>query len=130
MRYLICLIAGLVLGAIVASSVGNAIALRRAWSRGLMQVMQHELGGARAAAHAGQCSGAPARAAAAHLHLLAGDIERAVLAPATRDRVFSQYADELRTTIAQWDADADCAQQSAALTRIANACEACHRDYR
>lgn len=130
MRYLVCLVIGLVIGAVVASTAANAIARREAWPRGVMNVMQHELVGARAAARAQQCASPATRTASAHLQLLAGDIELALLAPGTKDRVFSQYASDLRDTLAKWDVGADCAHQGEALTAVANACETCHRDYR
>lgn len=130
MRYLVCLIVGLAIGAIAASTVVTAIARRDEWPRGVMNVMQHELVGARAAARAQQCASPAMRTASAHLQLLAGDIELALLAPGTKDRVFSQYASDLRDTLAKWDVGADCAHQGEALTAVANACETCHRDYR
>ena len=130
MRYLVCLIVGLVIGAIAASTAVNAIARREAWPRSVMNVMQHELVGARAAARTQQCALPAVRTASAHLQLLAGDIEPAQLTPGTKDRVFSQYASDLRDRLAKWDAGADCAHQGAALTAVANACETCHRDYR
>ena len=130
MRYLVCLIVGLVIGAIAASTFVNATAQREAWPRGIMNVMQHELGNARAAARAQQCNTPAAREASAHLQLLASDIEPALLAPGSKDRVFSQYASDLRNALTKWDTSVDCARQAAALTTVANACEACHRDYR
>ena len=130
MRYLVCLITGLVLGAVVASMVVDAVAQRHAWPRGLMNVMQHDLVDARNAARAGQCQANVAQAISPQLALLASDIERAVLAPGAKDRVFSQYASDMRATIAKWNPGADCAQQGAVLTEVANACDACHRDYR
>ncbi len=130
MRYLVCLIAGLVLGAVVASMAADAVAQRHAWPRGLMNVMQHDLVDARNAARAGQCQAYAAPTSKAQLALLAGDIERAVLAPGAKDRVFSQYASDLGATLAKWNPGADCAQQGAALTEVASACDACHRDYR
>lgn len=131
MRYLVCLIAGLVFGAIAASTAINAVAQRHAWQRGLMNVMQHDLIDSRSAAHDGQCQTASMQAASARVALLAGEIERAMLAPGTKDRVFSQYASDLRSVVAKWNpATAACTEQAAALTEIAHACDACHRDYR
>ena len=130
MRYLICLIAGLVIGAMVTSTFVNATAQREAWPRGIMNVMQHELAAARSAARTPQCAVPTLQTASTHLQLLAGDIEPALLAPGTKDRVFSQYASDLRGALAKWNTRADCASQGAALTSVANACEACHRDYR
>jgi hypothetical protein len=130
MRFLVCLIVGLAVGAIAASTFVNATAQRDAWPRGVMNVMQHELVSARAAARTQRCASSSVRTASAHLQLLASDIEPALLAPGTKDRVFSQYASDLRSALAKWDTGADCARQGDALTVIANACEACHRDYR
>ena len=130
MRYLVCLIVGLVAGAIMASTFINATAQRDAWPRGIMNVMQHERGSARTAARAQACATPAMQSASSHLQLLAVDIEPALLAPGTKDRVFSQYTSDLRRALSQWNANADCKQQEAALTVVANACEACHRDYR
>lgn len=130
MRYLICLVVGLIAGALMASMAGNAIAARHAWPRGLMNVMQHELVDARSSVRAGTCDSPRVSDAAAHLKLLTTDLERALMPPGTKDRVFSQYASEMRTAIDQWDTSALCPRQAESLTTIANACEACHRDYR
>lgn len=130
MRYLVCLIAGLVMGAIAASSYVNATAQREAWPRGIMNVMQHELGDARTATRGGQCAVSTLQRASSHLRLMATDIEPAVLAKGAKDAVFSKYASDLRATLEKWNPSGDCIQQSTALTAVANACEACHRDYR
>ena len=130
MRYLVCLIVGLVFGAIAASMVVNTVARRHAWPRGVMNVMQHELSTARRAAHANQCAPAAAESAHRHLTLLATDIEAALLPNGAKDRVFTQYAQGLERAIADWDPAAACAAQTTALTRIAQACDDCHRDYR
>ncbi|MBN8726170.1 MAG: hypothetical protein J0H15_00500 [Xanthomonadales bacterium] len=130
MRYLVCLVVGLLFGAIAASMLVGALSRRDAWPRAVMTVMQHELGAARNAVQAGTCQGEASRAAHARLELLATDIERSVLPPGTRDRVFSQYADQLATAIAAWDPGAGCAEQASRLAAVAQACDACHRDYR
>lgn len=130
MRYVVCLIIGLVIGAIAASTAGNAFARRHAWPRAVMNVMQHELGTARSAARGSQCATPAMADASAHLKLLGGDLERALLAPDAKDRVFSRYASDMRDTVAKWDVTADCPRQAEALTAISNACDACHRDYR
>jgi len=130
MRYLICLVVGVLAGAVVAGMFSSAMQRRNAWPRALMNVMQHELGAARSAAKDGSCTQPTQRLAADHLRLVAGDLEPALLAADTKDRVLSQYVADFRKTVAAWDADAACPQQSEALTAVANACEACHRDYR
>ena len=130
MRYLVCLVAGLALGAMIASMVVNASALRNAWPRGVMNVMQHELGDSRKAAGDGTCNAAATQAASTHLRLLAGDIEPALLAPGAKDPAFSKYANDLHDALAKWDLRADCRHQANALTVVAHACDACHRVYR
>jgi len=130
MRYLICLIGGVLLGALIALTLANALQRRNAWPRAVMNVMQHELYSARDAARRGQCASADAKASAAHLALLGQDLERALLAPGADDRVFTQYANDLRAAVAKAQSAPDCPQQAAALTDVSNACDACHRDVR
>jgi hypothetical protein len=131
MRYLLCLIGGVLLGGMLALSVANALQRRNAWPRAVMNVMQHELGSLRDAAPGGPCGDGAAQSSLAHLNLLSGDIQRALLAPGTKDAVFVRYANDLHETIVKAQgAGADCPRQSAAVTEISNACDACHRDYR
>lgn len=130
MRYVIVLVVGLLAGAIVAGMFSSTMQRRNAFSRALMNVMQHELGAARAAARAGQCATPAQERAAAHVRLLGGDLEDALLAAGAKDRVLSQYAADFGKAVAAWDPGAACPTQAEALTTIANACEACHRDYR
>jgi hypothetical protein len=130
MRYLLCLLIGLLAGALLASTAASALQRRHAVPRALMTLMQHDLAAARATTRAPGCATEPLPAVHARMRFLAGDLERSVLEPAMRDRVFTQYADDLRAAIARWDANATCAAQAQALVDVGNACEACHRDYR
>lgn len=130
MRYLLCLLIGLLAGALLASTAASALQRRNALPRALMTLMQHDLADARGTTRAPACTTERLAAAHARMLLLAGDLERSVLEPATHDRVFTQYADDLRAAIARWDAKAACAVQAQALADVGNACEACHRDYR
>ncbi|HEY6895084.1 MAG TPA: hypothetical protein VI258_13000 [Rhodanobacteraceae bacterium] len=130
MRYLVCLIGGALLGALVAVTIANLLGERNAYPRALMNVMQYQLGRARDLIHAGQCATPDANAAAEHLELIAGDVEPALLAPGAHDRVFSQYASDLRDAVAAFGSATDCAARSAAVTKIGHACDACHRDYK
>jgi hypothetical protein len=130
MRYVIVLVVGLLAGAIVSGMFNSAMQRRNAFARALMNVMQHELGSARAAVRAGQCAAPSQQRAAEHLRLLGGDLEAALLADGTNDRVLSQYATDFGKATAAWNPAGACPTQAEALTTIANACEACHRDYR
>jgi len=130
MRYLVCLIGGALLGALVAVTIANVLGQRNAYPRALMNVMEHDLGRARDLVRANQCATPDANATAEHLKLIANDIEPALLAPGAHDRVFSQYASDLRDAVAAFAAAADCPARSQALTKIGHACDACHRDYK
>lgn len=130
MRYLLCVIGGLLIGAMVALTFANAMQRRNAWPRALMTVMQHELGAAREAARANPCNAPVFRSASEHLSLLSADIEPAMLEPGSADRVFSQYAGDLHTAIGKMQAADSCAAQAEAATLAKQACDACHRDYR
>ena len=131
MRYLVCLIGGALFGALMTLTAANILSQRNAWPRALMTVMQHELGQARDTVRDGRCAAPDTASAAAHLHLMAADIEPALLAPGAHDRVFSQYARDLRDAIAAFEATGnDCAVRRQALTKVADACENCHRDYK
>jgi hypothetical protein len=129
-RYLVCLLAGLVAGAVIASMLSNALAARHAWPRGVMNVLQHDLVDARAATRDARCAEPPQAQAHARMQALATGLERVLLAPGSQDRVLSGYARDLRHALAAWDPGAPCAEQDKALTDVANACDACHRDYR
>jgi hypothetical protein len=131
MRYLICLLGGVLVGALLAFTVANALQRRHPWPRALMNVMQHELAVARDNSHAGQCASPAAQSAASHLALLSRDIEAAMLEPDAKDRVFTKYADDLRSAISvAAAAGPDCAHAAEGWTDVSNACDACHRDYR
>ena len=130
MRYLLCLLAGLLAGALLASTAASALQRRNAVPRALMTLMQHDLADARGTTRAPACTTEQLPAVHARLRFLADDLERGVLEPATHDRVFTQYADDLRAAIARWDVKTACAAQAQALVAVGNACEACHRDYR
>lgn len=130
MRYLICLLAGVLIGALTAVTAANVLQQRNAWPRALMTVMQHELGRARDLLHDGRCDAPETESAATHLELMASDIEPALLAPGARDRVFSQYAADLRKAVGAFRSASGCPARGATLTDVSNACEACHRDYK
>jgi hypothetical protein len=130
MRYLVCLLGGALLGALFAIMLANILGQRHAYPKALMTVMQHELGRARDLVRGDRCMAPEAASAGAHLALLASDIEPAILSPGARDRVFSQYANDLKKEVDAYNASVDCAARKDAVTRIANACDACHRDYK
>lgn len=130
MRYLVCLLLGALFGALLAMTASSALQRRNAWPRAMMIVMQHELAGARDAVRQNRCSDPALPTSRAHLALLADDLERALLPKDGKDRVLSQYASDMRAAVAAWQPDAACAAQAEAVSKVSQACDACHRDYR
>lgn len=130
MRYLLCLVGGALFGALLAMTAAGALQRRHAWPRAIMVVMQHELGEARENARRDRCPEATMRDARTHLAVLSNDLERALLAGDAKDRVFGKYAQDLRASVAAWNPAATCPLQAESLSRIAQDCDACHRDYR
>ncbi len=130
MRYLICIAIGLLAGFLFATMLANTLQRRSAWPRGLMHVMKHDLETARHTAHGTQCATPEMAQRASRLRLMAAQLGPALLPPDQRDRVLAQYIQQFSAETEHWNPAADCPTQAAALTSIANACEACHRDYR
>ena len=129
MRLVVCLVIGLLVGAISAATLASIMSQRNAYPRALMRVLQHQLGSARDAAREQACEGNPGRLAM--LDPLASDIASAFAPDAGRERVFRQYVEDLRRQVDRARQEhGGCAAQNQALADIANACEACHRDYR
>ena len=127
MRYLVCLLAGLVAGAIAATTAANILARRDPYPKALMNVMKHEMTRASAAADKLQCE--DDGYAMSKLAMMAGDIEVAFPDGKTPDRVFHQYVDKLRNAVYK-AGDTPCAQRAQELTNLKNVCDECHRDYR
>ena len=68
--------------------------------------------------------------AASRLRTVGGQLSPALIPAGSNDRVLAQYVQRFQDAAAKWDAAADCPAQTAALSAIGDACEACHRDYR
>jgi hypothetical protein len=130
MRYLVCLLGGAFLGALLAITAAGILGQRHAYPKAVMTVMQHELGRARDLVRGERCMAPDAASAGAHLELLAPDIEPAILPPGAHDRVFTQYASDLKAAIKVYVTAADCPARKDAVTKVADACDACHRDYK
>jgi hypothetical protein len=127
MRYLVCLLLGLMIGAIGATTAANILARRDAYPKALMGVMHHELETARKAAQQKACT--DDGHAMTKLALLANDIHTAMPDNGSPDRVFDLYTRKLAEAV-DAAATAECPQRTDALTRVSNACDDCHRDYR
>ena len=127
MRYFVCLLVGLIAGAITATTAVRFLNQRDPYPEALMNVMKHEMGRASAAAEKLQCE--EDGYALSKLAMMAGDIEIAFPDGEKPDRVFHQYVESLRKAVYK-AGDTPCPQRSQALTDLKNACDDCHRDYR
>lgn len=127
MRYVIVLAIGVLVGTLCALTAANVLGQRHAYPKAVMRLLQRQLGDARSAAVDGGCADNARRFVL--LAAVTDEIGRALPSSAGPDRVFDQYLDDLRRAVSV-AASADCRAQPAALTDVANACEACHRDYR
>ena len=122
---------GILIGAIATATLNSLWHQRAAYPRGLMNVMQHSLRAARQNAQSGQCVSTSHQHTLSLLKNLFEEIEPAFLPPSTQDPVFHRYVEDLQNALARATAPStDCAKAIIALTDTANACEACHRDYR
>ncbi len=128
MRYAVCLVIGLLIGALAAVTTTNIIASHSdPYPDSLMNVMSHELGAAGKAADLPTCN--DNRDALNKLSMLSNDIIIAMPDGGEPDRVFHQYIKNLRDKV-DIARRSDCAGRKQALTDVKNACSDCHRDYR
>lgn len=131
MRNLLLLVLGVAFGAAVASLVLNALGRRDAYPRGVMQVLQHETGMLRGALRSRACGTTDASRAKMLIGALTEEIEPSVLGDSTADAPFREYLQRLRDASAELAASApDCAAFAPIVTKIGDACDACHRQYR
>ena len=130
MRALLLLILGLIVGAAGAGMVGNAIRLRHAYTRGVMDVMQHHAAALHAAARSGQCLAATTRQHLQVMSTMAGEIGPAF--GNAGDTHFSDLAQQLKDQLSAADqvASNECKALAVSVQKIGERCDACHREYR
>ena len=126
MRLAILFALGLAIGAIATANIISALRQRDAYPRGLMHVMQHDLGALRADARTLRCD-AGATTSLQQLRGLSGGIETAVYGDDPPDPPFAEYARRLRSAL---PATVDCKALPQALEKVGAACDTCHRQYR
>lgn len=134
MRPLLLILLGIVIGALATANIVNALRQRDAYPRGLMSVMQHHLAGLRERASTTNCSSADVQTHLAVMHILANQIEGAVYAKQHVDAEFHGDVDRLRLALdaatSTTAAPNPCAALTAALVRVGDACDNCHRTFR
>jgi len=127
MRNAALLLLGLVIGAIAAANVVNALRQRDAYPRGLMNVLQYHYSALRDDVRRGHCSDVSLH----HLDILRGlsdDVAPAIWGGETPEMPFREYQQRLHDAV---NATArSCAELPAGLQRIGDACDACHHQYR
>lgn len=127
MRYVVVLAIGILVGALCAMTAASVLGQRHAYPKAVMRLLQRQLGDARSAALDGACADNARRFVL--LAAVTDEIGRALPSSAGPDRVFDQYLADMRRAVSA-AASAECKSQPTALADVANACEACHRDYR
>lgn len=131
MRALLLFVFGLVLGALAAHTVGHAVVLRHAYTRGVMNVMQHHVAVLHKTVRSRHC---PAHAADDDLRVISTMASE--IGPAfgnVGDTHFADLTQRLQTTLGDAEHKAStpgCAALSTSLQRIGQRCDACHREYR
>lgn len=131
MRALLLFVFGLVLGALAAHTLGHALRLRHAYTRGVMNVMQHHDAVLHRAVRARQCPAHVADHDLAVMRTMAGEIGPAF--GNVGDTHFSDLAQRLTTALGeaqQKSATPGCVALATSLQDIGHRCDACHREYR
>lgn len=127
MRNAVLLLLGVAIGAIAAANIVNALRQRDAYPRGLMNVLQYHFGTLREDVRRSHCSDISLR----HLDTLRGladDVAPAVWGGDTPEMPFREYQQRLHDAVNA--APHSCTELPAALQRIEDACDTCHRQYR
>ncbi len=129
MRFIVCLMIGAIVGALLATTAAGILRPKQSYPRALMVVIKEEMKQARGIAKDNNCAGI--EKPLNMLGLLADDIESAIPHGDPPDRVFRQYSEDFRKKVrGAIDGSGNCTAQREALVEVSNACEACHRDYR
>lgn len=125
------MIAGILFGALLTLMASRVVDSRRdPWPEAVMAVMSHEFKTVRSASKNSECTSPASVKSLQQMTLLALDVEPALM-PTPDDRVFRQYASDLRNAIAKASsAKSDCKLFAASVSEIDQACDACHRDYK
>ncbi|WP_386066025.1 cytochrome c [Tahibacter sp. UC22_41] len=129
MRSLLILLAGLLIGALVAFSAANSLHQRNAWPRGVMNTLQHHLAELRRLQRSNDCGAARS---AVHFRRLAETAADIVPSHPDQPADFAEQARRFADAGARHAAEppVDCRTLDQALQQTGEACQGCHRDYR
>jgi hypothetical protein len=129
MRSLLLLLAGALIGALVAFSTANALHQRNAWPRGVMAVLQHHQAELRRLQRSGRCEAAGLSTHFRRLAETGSDIAPSQPGEAPDFYEQAKRFGQLTQQLAQQPPQ-DCKALDAPLQQLGEACEGCHRDYR
>ncbi len=132
MRALICILIGLLAGAVLTSMLMNTLSKGTAYPKGVMAVQGHHFGALNQLAKDNRCSSAEIQPHLITLRIVSSDIEPAFKSLAEEDVQFGRYGADLRRVLDLQLAKSinNCADLATSSSAIKQACENCHRDYK
>jgi cytochrome c556 len=132
MRLLVLFILGAILGGAVAMLAVNALQQRSAYPRGVMAVLQNDLGRLRDIAKAPSCDATKSAELLQRLRNATQEIEPAMYPDSEVDTTFHRYAEKLRSTLdhSMTAPVLDCPTLSKTIDAISEHCDNCHREFR
>ncbi|QBB70560.1 hypothetical protein ELE36_09390 [Pseudolysobacter antarcticus] len=132
MRLLVLFILGAVLGGAVAMLAMNALQQRSAYPRGVMAVLQNDLGRLRDIAKAQPCDTNRSAELLRRLRNATQEIEPAMYPNGDVDPTFHRHAEDLRSTLDHSIAEpvSDCPALGKNVAAISEHCDNCHREFR
>ncbi|MBS0582706.1 MAG: cytochrome c [Proteobacteria bacterium] len=132
MKHAALFLVGLIIGAVGAVIVANALRARDAYARGAMDVMQHHYGSLRENLRAKRCDAHKTALALSQLRALGNEIEPAVYPDSTPESSFREFSSRLRDALDAGiaAAPADCAALAPVVEKVGKVCEECHQQYR
>ncbi len=130
MRYVVVLLVGALIGAMLTMVSLNALQQASAVPNGVMTMMQYHMNAVRADIVAERCSEAESHFRT--MRGLAGDIEPVFLPTGGDDVLFARYAGQLRNRMdeALRTPATECRALTEQLGRVGDGCKACHRDFK
>jgi hypothetical protein len=131
MRSLILALIGLAVGIIGTLMAMSALNQGTAYPNGVMKVMDAQMRALTRSVKANRCAPTDTLPRLQTLRYVANDIEPAFV-DLQEDAQFARYAGDLRAAsdAALMTPPASCAATEAAVAKIDQACDSCHRDYK
>lgn len=129
-NFLIALAIGLIVGAVGAFSVAQALANRGAHPRANMVVLARQVDHLRHLQDDAACAAEKTTVRMQQVHFAAREIDFAFTAQVQADPAFARRSQEFQTVTAVPAQLSSCAELDSWLTEVRRGCQACHRDYR